>query len=303
MNLLKKIHRRLKHVWTGVCVFFTHYPEESDVKSQWHAYYLLTKKLDWCSIKWSENEIPRTVPDDVIINKTIFVYWKQGFDKAPEIVRKCVASIKNHCGDYNVVYLDSSNLMNYVCIPQHIIDKHDKGIIKEAFFSDLVRTNLLIRYGGIWCDATCFWVKDIPNYINDSKFFLFRSPMLGKVFPGEISNWFIKSEQGNELLLETLNLLYEWWRRYDSVCHYYIYHLTLSAIVNHQLSIQEWTTMPYVNNMDPHTFYYHWDCPFEDKLYSQLLESCFIQKLSYKFPVELLYSKPVNMLQAFMATN
>lgn len=300
MTLIKKILNRLRIYSNIIRTRFTTIPNLYSLQSEWYAYKLLTKKLDWCNIEWKEHLFLESLPKDVKLNKTIFVYWNQGFENAPEIVKKCVESIKKHSRDYYVVYLTSDNLAKYITLPNHIIRKHDNGIIQEAIFSDMVRTCLLVKYGGIWCDATCLWVDEIPDYIYNSRLFFFRTPKLGKIYPGEISNWFIKAERGNEVLLKTLNFLFEWHRRYDYICHYYIYHLALSAIINNNISRDGWDEMPYINNMNPHTFYFHWDIPYAEALYNQLLNSCFVQKLSYKFDKNLLETNTENMIQHFM---
>ena len=82
-----------------------------------------------------------------------------------------------------------------------------------AHTSDLIRTKLLIKYGGVWADPTCFCMRPLeewlPGYM-DAGVFMFHRPGESRI----ISNWFIASEQGN-LLLKKL---------YDELCMYWNNH-------------------------------------------------------------------------------
>lgn len=39
----------------------------------------------------------------------------------------------------------------------------EKGNISNTQFSDILRINLLARYGGYWIDATCLLTQSTPN--------------------------------------------------------------------------------------------------------------------------------------------
>lgn len=86
----------------------------------------------------------------------IWVCWWQGLDQAPEIVQRCIASIRKNAGKYEVVVLDDFNYKQYVHIPKWMEKKKDAGIITKTHFSDFLRLELLAEHGGIWLDATFF---------------------------------------------------------------------------------------------------------------------------------------------------
>ena len=92
----------------------------------------------------------------------IWVFWNSGFEKAPEIVKKCVDSIKKHSSGRIVEMVDEKNLRQYVNIPEYILKKYKTGKISHQHFSDIVRSVLLRDYGGLWrfmdrCDDISFW--------------------------------------------------------------------------------------------------------------------------------------------------
>ena len=52
---------------------------------------------------------PKNSEEDVDMSDTIWVCWWQGYDNAPEIVKKCIDSMKMNCGSKKVVIIDESN--------------------------------------------------------------------------------------------------------------------------------------------------------------------------------------------------
>lgn len=126
--------------------------------------------------KSKEIENPNFKEIELDSKGTIFVFWYQGFDNLPEICDICLKSLKKQNSDKKIIYLDKTNYLNYVNISKNIIDKLDKGKISITHFSDILRFNILAKYKKtIWCDATLFFIKSIPDsyfdldYINISK--------------------------------------------------------------------------------------------------------------------------------------
>ncbi|MBO7316194.1 MAG: hypothetical protein J6U44_03405, partial [Paludibacteraceae bacterium] len=114
-------------------------------------------------------------------DKKVWVCWLQGIENAPYIVQKCVESIKKHSLDYEVILLDKNNIKNYISLPSYIEEKHLKGIIPNAHYTDYIRVILLAKYGGIWIDSTFFLTDKLPDYIAESDLFLFNKEYMTKV--------------------------------------------------------------------------------------------------------------------------
>lgn len=113
----------------------------------------------------------------------IFIFWYQGFDKAPELVKTCVESIKKHGCEYKVVLLDKDNFNRYIDIPQNIKDKLDKGLLAIQNFSDYLRIKLLAKYNCLWIDSTVFAFRDIPLDYSKWSYFSIKSHILYKDKP------------------------------------------------------------------------------------------------------------------------
>ena len=85
---------------------------------------------------------------------TVWFCWLQGLDDAPEIVKACYNSIKRNIPNREVKVIDAKNWKEYVELPDFIVKKWENGKIPAALFSDLLRLELLIKYGGTWIDST-----------------------------------------------------------------------------------------------------------------------------------------------------
>lgn len=80
---------------------------------------------------------------------------------APILVKRCYESVKSQFPDKDIILLDETNFVQYVKMPDYIIDKWKSGIIAPAHFTDLLRLALLIERGGCWIDATVLCTEEI----------------------------------------------------------------------------------------------------------------------------------------------
>jgi hypothetical protein len=114
--------------------------------------------------------------------------WLQGLDEAPLVVRKCHDSWIKHNPGWQIIFLDADT------VPAHI-DLKQGDITKQAF-SDVLRINLLAKYGGVWADATCYCNKSLDDWLTGymgTDFFAFNRPGPDRM----ISSWFIAANKNN----------------------------------------------------------------------------------------------------------
>lgn len=93
----------------------------------------------------------------------IWVFWWQGEDSMPELVKGCYKQLCSH--NQNVVLVARENLRQYCQIPQYIYERVENGSISFTHFSDIVRVTLLAAHGGMWVDATCWVTGEIPSEV------------------------------------------------------------------------------------------------------------------------------------------
>ena len=104
------------------------------------------------------------------MEKKIRVLWWQWLDKAPEIVKICVNSIKKHNCGYEVIILDKNNYKNYIKLPDFILRKVKKGEMTITHFSEIIRMGLLKEYWWIRVDATMYINSDFLEKFNNMNF-------------------------------------------------------------------------------------------------------------------------------------
>ncbi|PRT72376.1 capsular biosynthesis protein [Streptococcus anginosus] len=220
-------------------------------------------------------------------SKKIWICWFQGLEAAPHVVQECIASVKKHLSDREVVVLTDANYHHYVTFPDHIKTKIAQGIISKTHLSDLLRLELLTKYGGTWIDGTVFCSSsDIPSYMLDSNLFLFQNLKPG--LDGQalaISTWFMTASKSHHPLLElTKDLLYFYWEQNNTMVDYFLIHHFF------QLSIEEfpeyWSKVVPFNNSTPHILQLRLFEKYDETMYHYILEQTPFHKLTYKFEEE-----------------
>jgi len=116
--------------------------------------------------------------------------WLQGLDAAPKLVKQCVHSWQRHNPDWKINILDEQNLKEYIEVDGFV--GRNRATITMQAFANIVRTNLLATFGGVWADATCFCCQPLDAWLGDymaTGFFAFEKPRPDRL----LSNWFLAS--------------------------------------------------------------------------------------------------------------
>lgn len=116
--------------------------------------------------RYAAKELPQGYSLDNMIEKDcpLWVFWYQGFEQAPPLIKAIHRQLKRCTGSHKVVSLDKSNLAQYVQFPDFIWEKVKSGVISLTHLSDLVRMSLLSEYGGYWIDSTVLLSRPLPDY-------------------------------------------------------------------------------------------------------------------------------------------
>lgn len=150
----------------------------------------------------------------------IWIYWNQGFENAPNIVQLCLNSVKNHIpNNAELILLDESNLYDYVTLPQYVIDKVGENY---THLSDIIRTQLLYLYGGLWLDSTVLVDGDIDESIFEQDFW---SPSFEGINTN-LSNYgkfflnCMATKKNSELMYTVYNILCSYWENNTELMDY-----------------------------------------------------------------------------------
>lgn len=218
--------------------------------------------------------------------KVIWWCWLQGIENAPSIVRACYNSLVQgelfRVHGYTVCVIDAQNWKEYIELPAYIVEKWEKGRIPAAMFSDLLRVELLIKYGGTWIDSTVlctgYGTQKAQNYLA-ADLFVFQYTKPGSV-PVSISNWFISACQNNEVLMVLRKMLYAYWKDYDCVLDYYIFHLFF-AMISKEFP-EQMAAMPYAQSQNSLVLLHHWGERFEQRKWDKLTDQVCFHKLAFR---------------------
>ena len=172
-------------------------------------------------LKCKYRDILEKVPEDFVPSAEaydptvapIWVCWFQGEENAPPLVRRCIASIRQHAGKHPVHVLTADNLQSYINFPPVIWEKWKSKKILPANFSDIVRMALIYRYGGLWLDATIFCSKQIPNWYFSEDFFSCKGPVRdsGYISRYRWTSFVLGGTKGSCFYKLMLNLFFAYW--------------------------------------------------------------------------------------------
>ena len=163
-------------------------------------------------------------------DKYIWICWFQGMESAPELVKRCYASVKRNMPNKEVIVITKENMDQYVDFPEHILGKWKKGLITDTKMSDFLRMELLIRYGGLWMDSTIFLSGPIPDWVYEKDIFMYSiddSEDITRVY----NNYFIYSKKDYPVLKTLRDINYYYWGKENKVRDYFQWHLFTTLVI------------------------------------------------------------------------
>lgn len=229
----------------------------------------------------------RYTPGAPVENTPIWVFWWQGMEQAPDLVRRCIESIRRNSGGHPVQIITKVNFAQYVSLPRSILDKVGTSI-SLTHFSDILRMNLLADYGGYWLDATIFVTKPLPASSFDSPIFTGRNP--GGDFRN-ISDWrwtgyAIAGWKGNSLFVLAKELFNTYWEQEDRLIDYYLIDHVIFMIYDTVPGVRGQIDSIPVNNTAQQLLHEQFCQAVAPELLEALLqrEDTWLYKLTWKAP-------------------
>ena len=219
--------------------------------------------------------------------KIIWSCWLQGIGNAPDIVRACHKCLWEKYPDYEKILITEENFSHYINIPPHILKKWREGIITNNGFANILRLALLIKFGGLWLDATVLCTaENIPSYISDYPFFAYSS---WKYITGDIrplSNWCMAAAPGHTLIRAVYSCLCQYWHDHDDLVDYFIFHMFFRLVIARYAPL--WCLVPRVNNVPPHLMQFEMDRSYSEKRFAELKSMSAFHKLTWRVPPEII---------------
>ncbi|GIE27531.1 hypothetical protein Ait01nite_005760 [Actinoplanes italicus] len=216
-------------------------------------------------------------PVDSTFDQPIFVYWAQGFDSAPPVVRACLAALKANNPDSRVHELSLDGIGDYVDVPEDLV----ASLAGDHYhFSDLLRMLLLEKFGGVWLDATCLVTEPLRPHVD-------RALAKGSVFAFNYTgpylvNWFLASRPDSYVMHLWRAASFLWWEKRGEIVDLLLHHHIFEML--HRLDDRfraEWDAGLRLNATPPHALQSVLLKPYEPEMFQTIMESAFVHKLRH----------------------
>lgn len=264
------------------------------------AYWGLKKKTNWMNRYFTEkysNIIEKYLSQDENVEAcdayNIWVFWAQGEENMPELVKACYNNLCKLNGDC-VKLLTMDNLGDYVELPEYLFDKLKRGTMTYTHFSDILRMSLLVRYGGMWVDATCWVANRVPKDVKNMSFWSCKTENANiPIFSNsKWTTWALATNKKNTLVFSFVrDMLLEHARKED----YWIDYLLQDYLFLFLCNISEKSKKEILgveeNNVNRGLLWNYMDKIYDEKKYIEIIKNTWVFKLSYKTELLKEYSE------------
>lgn len=204
--------------------------------------------------------------------------WLQGEENAPDLCKACLSSLRKNLKNREIIVITEDNFKKYIDLPDYVLDKYQKGFITRTQLSDILRLELLIKYGGTWIDSSVL-ATDYDESLFDKDLFVFKCFLKDSI--GTISSsWFMTSEIDSPILHTTRDLLYEYIRYNDYFDRYFMLHIFFAIAAERYP--ESWDAIPVYPNTNPHILQFELNKPYDKARFDDICRLCTIHKLSQK---------------------
>ena len=222
----------------------------------------------------------------------IFSLWLQGYELAPELVKRTIDSQKDYASKfgYEYILLDQTNLYEYVKLPNHIVKKYQEKKIDFIKYSDIIRTVLLSSYGGIWLDATIYIDSEEKLSYLDKNFYTIRASGKKK-YPKYITNgrWalFCLSEKKDGVVCDFLKKIqFEYFKKHDAPIDYFLIDYLMELGYRTSSDVRKEIDSVIDNNKNLYYLVDNFSNTYNVEEWKEILEDTRIFKCSYKVSVD-----------------
>lgn len=250
-----KIQQKIRNFLNSKCLLPT-YMFYFGAKKAWRLNKVKQNRMNWLNECYDilQNDFSEFIknyhfvkPNITTRKKYIWVCWLQGEAFMPEIVNECIKSIRKNGGGAEVVLITGKNLKRYVEFPDFIYRKLKIGSLDLTHFSDLIRMELLRKYGGLWLDATIFVSSPIPESYFEKQ--LYSIQMLDKenryknIYYGSMTSFLLGGKNECMLFDFCYSFFVEYLKRYNNLIDVHWINLAIRMAYENfpevQLSIDE----------------------------------------------------------------
>ncbi len=256
-------------------------------------YYFLKKKH--CSVKkWivrnyrpiiRRYELVSGSNDNGEGNKgPVWVFWWQGEEEAPAVVRLCLASIRMNSAGRDVVLLSKYNYFEYVDIPEYIVEKLIRDEVPKYQFSDVLRVSLLAQQGGIWLDATIFMSGSLDPDIFNHEFYTakIRYSDNNEFDYAKWTSFFLAGSKDNILFCFLRDFYFSYWFKESSYMDYFMIDYSICVAYENIPAVRDMVDSVPFNNQDILSIQRVLNAPYDESYFQECSRNTYMHKLTWK---------------------
>lgn len=225
---------------------------------------------------------------DFVDTKTIWVFWYQGYDSMPDLVKKCYAQLNKMKGDANIVLLTRDNLKDFLAFPQFVYDRVDSGAITLTHYSDLIRFALLYLYGGFWIDATVWLTQPVHKEIFDSRYWTVRNAQPSYTISVSRYKWssflLYVGHAGDSFAKLSLGLMLVFWGKNQHLIDYLLVDYCMELASMQDDVKNDWDKI-LESNYHIYELIWHINDSYSETEWNKWCLDTFAYKLSYKVKI------------------
>ncbi|MCI5073598.1 capsular polysaccharide synthesis protein [Oricola sp.] len=184
--------------------------------------------------------------------RIIWTLWFQGWENAPELVKQCARSWEIKNPGWCVRRLTRDDLPELLPNQaQPLENLLDSNAPLEAV-SDIIRIELLARYGGVWVDSTTYCVRPLEGWIDEAScegFFAFDRPVPDRM----LSSWFLAANTGSYITRKWRDATRIYWADRKEPDHYFWFHRLFAETYQADTHFKAiWDKVPTLSARGPH---------------------------------------------------
>ena len=223
----------------------------------------------------------------------VWALWWDGEKAALPCVKMCLDSQKRHftAPEYEFHLLDKDNCADSISLPPILAEKFKQGKITVIHLSDMLRAELLKRYGGLWVDATVYLsgpldIRDLSGPLYTNRKTAYPRNLRRLVSAGRWTGYFLQTGPKNPLAAFLSDCFRLYWEKYDALIDYYLIDYVIDAACRLIPSVREMLDKVPVNNERIFDLFETRNRAYRPERVEALFQENRVHKLSYKYPWE-----------------
>lgn len=235
---------------------------------------------------------PKLIEKDDRYQNKIWICWWQGIENAPDIVKSCVNSIKKNTESHEIIIITEENYHEFVEFPAWLEEKKKNGIISRTHYSDLLRLEILSRYGGLWLDSTFYCSNKCIDEIFEKGVWSIKRPgyMHCSIACGQFANYSLASDWDNRKVYAIIrDFLIYYWQENTGIIDYLLTDYLIVLASKYNIEVKQQLEKIEPNNPRCDDLFKILGRPFDEAEWEELRKDTGLFKLSWKhiFPVEI----------------